>query len=200
MSSERIAELQEQIFGLVGELESLQRNNSGNEVPNYRFAAEHGEVSLLGLFGERDKLLLIHNMGQGCRYCTMWADGLNGILTHLESAMSVALVSKDPPELQRRMANSRGWRFRLASHGGGDYIKEQTVKAGSDNYPGAVVYKREADRIIRLNASIFGPGDLYCPTWNLLAMAGIGVDDWTPQYSYWRRPRQMDDGGKNVLD
>ncbi len=199
MSSERIAELQQQIFNSIQELETLQRSNSGDEVPNYSFATETGETSLLDLFAGRDKLLLIHNMGQGCRYCTMWADGLNGILSHLESALAVALVSKDAPELQRRMANSRGWRFRLASHGGGDYIKEQTVSEGSDNYPGVVTYQREGDRIIRLNSSIFGPGDLYCSTWNLLAMAGLGFDDWTPQYAYWARPEKMDDGGKDVL-
>ncbi len=199
MSSKRIEELQQQIFNSIQELETLQRSNSGDEVSNYGFATETGETTLLDLFAGRDKLLLIHNMGQGCRYCTMWADGLNGILSHLESAISVALVSKDAPELQRRMANSRGWRFRLASHGGGDYIKEQTVSEGSENYPGVVTYKREGDKIIRLNSSIFGPGDLYCSTWNLLAMAGMGFDDWTPQYSYWQRPRQMDDGGKDVL-
>ena len=199
MSSERILELQKQIFTLVAELENLQRNHSGDEVPNYEFTTEHGNLRLLDLFAGRDRLLLIHNMGQGCRYCTLWADGFNGVLPHLESAMSVALVSKDPPELQRRMANSRGWRFRLASHGGGAYIREQTVMEGSDNYPGAVTYQREGDRIIRLNSSIFGPGDLYCPTWNLLAMAGMGPDSWTPQYSYWQRPRKLDDGGENVL-
>ena len=199
MSNERIAELQQQIFKSIEELEELQRGNSGEEVPNYSFATQGGEVSLLDLFAGRDKLLMIHNMGQGCRYCTMWADGLNGILPHLESAMAVAFVSKDEPELQRRMANSRGWRFRLASHGGSDYIKEQTVSEGSENYPGVVTYKREGDKIIRLNCSIFGPGDLYCSTWNLLAMAGMGFDDWTPQYSYWQRPQQMEDGGKDVL-
>ena len=51
MSSERIEELQKQIFDLIGELESLQRSNSGDEVPNYSFSTEHGEVSLLELFG-----------------------------------------------------------------------------------------------------------------------------------------------------
>ena len=46
--------------------------------------------------------------------------------------MSVVLLSKESPEVQRRFANSRGWRFRLASHSGGDYIREQTVVAGQD--------------------------------------------------------------------
>jgi predicted dithiol-disulfide oxidoreductase (DUF899 family) len=66
---------------------------------NHTLTTIEGEVSLLDMFGVRDKLLLIHNMGQGCRYCTLWADGFNGFLPHLESIMSVVLVSKDPPEV-----------------------------------------------------------------------------------------------------
>jgi len=31
-----------------------------------------------------------------------------------------------------------GWRFKLASHGGGDYISEQTVMEGADNMPGVI--------------------------------------------------------------
>lgn len=78
-------------------------------------------------------------------------------------------------------------------------MPDQNERQGSDNYPGVATCKRDGDRIIRLNSSIFGPGDLYCPTWNLLAMAGLGFDDWTPQYAYWTRPEKMDDGGKDVL-
>lgn len=91
------------------------------------------------------------------------------------------LLSKDPPELQRRFANERGWRFRLASHGGGAYIREQTVVDGQDNYPGAVVYKREGDRILRYNACVFGPGDIYCSLWSLLALAGLDAQTFTPR-------------------
>ena len=198
MTAERIAEIQKQIFELTGELGTLLKQSRGTEVPDYRFASGSGEVSLLELFAGRDTLLAIHNMGQGCRYCTVWADGFNGFLPHLENAMSVVLLSKDPPELQRRFANERGWRFPLASHGGGAYIREQTVVDGQDNYPGAVVYKRDGSRILRFNACVFGPGDLYCSLWSLLALAGMGAQDWTPQYSYWRRPEVLDDGGKNV--
>ncbi|MXZ28955.1 MAG: DUF899 domain-containing protein [Gammaproteobacteria bacterium] len=198
MTEQRIAQIQQQIFELTGELGTLLKQSRGTEVPDYRFASGSGEVSLLELFAGRDTLLAIHNMGQGCRYCTVWADGFNGFLPHLENAMSVVLLSKDPPELQRRFANERGWRFRLASHGGGAYIREQTVVGGQDNYPGAVVYKREGDRVLRFNACVFGPGDLYCSLWSLLALAGMGAQDWTPQYSYWRRPEVLDDGGENV--
>jgi predicted dithiol-disulfide oxidoreductase (DUF899 family) len=195
-----IADLQRQIFELTRQLNELQKDSEGEEVRNYSFTTLTGDTTLLELFGGQDRLLVIHNMGQGCRYCTLWADGFNGFVPHLESAMAVVLVSKDAPELQRRFANSRGWRFRLASHGGGDYIREQTVMEGSDNMPGAVVYARKGEQIYRKNSGIFGPGDLYCSIWNLLGLAGMSEADWTPQYKYWQRPERMDDGGQNLID
>ena len=198
--SEEIAELEKQLYELTTKLNELRKTNTGDEVQNYTFATLDGETSLLDMFGDNDQLLVIHNMGQGCRYCTLWADGFNGFLPHLQSAMSVVLVSRDAPNVQHTFANSRGWRFRLASHGGGDYIQDQTVMDGEKNMPGAVVYEREGDRITRKNSAVFGPGDLFCSIWNLLGMAGHTAADWTPQYNYWRRPEKMDDGGENLIE
>ena len=200
MSDTEIQALEQQIFELNMKLVELRKSNDTREVRNYNFQTQSGEVSLLDLFGDQDKLLMIHNMGQACRYCTLWADGFNGFVPHLESAMSVVLASKDDPETQRRFANSRGWRFRLVSHGGGDYIQEQSVMKDQGNMPGAVVYERLGEKIVRQNACVFGPGDLYCSMWGLLGLAGLGTDEWTPQYSYWKRPAAMDDGGENILE
>ncbi|MDE0531166.1 MAG: DUF899 family protein [Albidovulum sp.] len=200
MSNQEIAELEREIFELTAKLAELRKNSESRRVPNYSFETLDGEVTLLGLFGGKQQLLAIHNMGQGCRYCTLWADGFNGLLPHLEDAMSVVLLSRDPPRLQRDFANSRNWRFRLASHGGGDYIREQTVMKGEENMPGAVVYERSGDEVYRKNEAVFGPGDLYCSMWPLLSLAGIEGGDWTPQYRYWTRPEKMDDGGDNLLE
>lgn len=199
MNSE-ISALEGQICELTAKLNQLRGQNEATEVKNYAFETLNGATTLLDLFGTQETLLVIHNMGQGCRYCTLWADGLNGFVPHLESTMALVLVSKDAPELQRRFANSRGWRFNLASHGGGEYIQEQTVMEGSNNEPGVVVYERKGDVIFRKNSCVFGPGDLYCPMWILLGMAGLGEQQWTPQYKYWLRPQQMDDGCQNLLE
>lgn len=199
MASNELIDLEQQIAELTQKLNVLRKASKPEEIPNYTFTTLNGETTLLDLFGDKDTLLMIHNMGQGCRYCTLWADGFNGLLTHLESVMSVVLVSKDSPETQRRFANSRGWRFHLASHGGGDYIREQTVMDGSDNVPGAVVYEREGNKAYRKNNCTFGPGDIYCSMWSLLGLAGLGEEDWTPQYTYWRRPEKLDDGGANLF-
>ena len=198
-TQDRIQELETQIAALTGQLNELRRSAPGTPVPDYAFQTLEGEVRLSDLFAGRDKLLAIHNMGQGCRYCTLWADGINGFLPHLESAMSVVLLSKDPPAVQRRFAGGRGWRFRLASHEGGDYMREQTACSGHENMPGAVLYELRDGVTLRKNAVAFGPGDMFCPAWNFLALAGLGESDWTPQFNYWLRPSTLDDGGENLL-
>jgi len=198
MTSESIEELEKQIFELSQRLQGLRKESAGSVVKNYRFDTIDGEVSLLDLFAGKDKLLAIHNMGQGCRYCTLWGDGINPFIPHLESAMSVVMLSKDSPQTQRLFANSRNWRFRLASHGGGDYLKEESTMAGAENMPGVVCYELKDGTIYRTNAACFGPGDQYCAIWHLLGLAGI-ADDWTPQYNYWQRPAKLEDGGENLI-
>lgn len=42
------------------------------------------------------------------------------------------------------------------------------------------------------------PGDLYCALWPLLGLAGL--DEFTPQFNYWKRPEKLEDGGENILD
>ncbi len=192
--------LEFEIFEKAQQLADLRRKDDPVEVKDYAFQALDGDTSLSELFAGRERLLMIHNMGQGCRYCTLWADGINGVLDHLEDAMGVALVSKDPPEIQRRMALDRGWKFRMASHGGGPYMAEQCSMGEHSNHPGAGVYEHKDGKILRRGRTYFGPGDLYSPVWHFLALAGVGAADWTPQFHYWRRPERLDDGGDNVRD
>ncbi len=200
MSDREIAELERQIGELTARVNGLRRSAAPREVPNYTFRTLDGEVTLVDLFAGRQHLLAIHNMGQGCRFCTLWADGFNGLLPHLESALSVVLLSRDAPHLQREFAGSRNWRFRLASHGGGRYIREESVVEGGENMPGAVLYERSGAAVLRRNSVVFGPGDLFCSLWHLLALAGMGEAEWTPQYRYWLPPEALDDEGQNRLE
>ena len=86
----------------------------------------------------------------------------------------------------------------MVSHGGGEYIQEQSVMVGEKNMPGIVCYVRKGDEIYKKNSAIFGPGDEFCSIWNILGLAGINTEEWTPQYNYWKRPDKMDDGGANL--
>ena len=88
--------LEREIMEKAQQLATLRQAEAAVEVEDYTFQTPDGEVRLSNLFGGRERLLMIHNMGQGCRYCTLWADGISGVLQHLEDAMAVALTSKDP--------------------------------------------------------------------------------------------------------
>ncbi len=198
--TQSILELEMKIMELTAELRQLQRDLPGEEVKDYKFDTVDGSRSLSELFAGKNKLLLIHNMGQACRYCTLWGDGINPYVAHLETAMSVVMVSKDSPEVQRNFANSRQWRMRMASHGGGEYMQDQVAANGMGNMPGAVVYEQLDGKIYRKASTYFGPSDLYCSQWHFLGLAGIDIGDWTPQYSYWQRPQEMEDGGENLPD
>ncbi|MGE0528279.1 MAG: DUF899 family protein [Bdellovibrionales bacterium] len=198
MSWDEIRQIETEIYEKAQKLERLRREAMPIEVPDYTFQTLTGPVSLSEMFGEKGKMIVVHNMGQGCRWCTSWADGINGVLSHLESEFSVVLVSKDSPEVQRRFAMSRQWRFRMASHGGGKYISEQSVVGGDSNSPGIVCYERKDHKIYRKNASGFGPGDLFNPLFHIVTLGGIGFEEFTPQFFYWRQPEKMDDGGANL--
>jgi predicted dithiol-disulfide oxidoreductase (DUF899 family) len=191
-----IQRTENEIFLLVQKLERLHKDTPPRPVKNYVFNDLSGTVSLLDLFADKEVLFAIHNMGQGCRYCTLWADGINGFVPHLEDRFAVALLSKDSPDVQRRFANSRGWRFRMASHAGGEYLREQS--SSGENSPGLACYVRKGDQIFKKSSAQFAPGDLFCPQWHILSLAGIGMEEWTPQFGYWNAPDKLDDGGANV--
>ena len=196
--SAEIQTLEKEALGIVARLEMLRRENAPVLVKNYQFETLTGPTDLLTLFGDKEILIVIHNMGDGCRWCTSWADGLNAALPHLESSFSVVLVSKNTPTAQRKFALERGWNFRMASHSGSDYATEQTVTEGTPDMPGIVCYVRKDGLIFRKNASEFGPGDFFNPLFHVATLAGVGLEDFTPQFSYWRRPAVMDDGGQDL--
>src|SRR5690606_947192 len=66
-----------------------------------------GDVALQDLFGDKNELILIHNMGASCQYCTMWADTLHRSLPYLTSRANVVLVSPDTPDNQAKIAKAR---------------------------------------------------------------------------------------------
>ena len=112
---ERAEALHVEIQKLTTELKGLLKAEAEVDVGGYTFSSTGGDVSLLDLFGEKDDLIVIHNMGKRCVYCTTYADGINGVLHHLENRCAVALLSPDPVSEQKDFAFSRAWKFRMIS-------------------------------------------------------------------------------------
>ncbi|MBM3328873.1 MAG: DUF899 domain-containing protein [Calditrichaeota bacterium] len=143
-------------------------------------------VRLSELFGASQDLILIHNMGRSCRWCTLWADGFTGFLPHLESRAAFVLVSPDEPEVQRDFARSRGWKIRMLSAAGTSFIRDLGFEPEPGHYqPGFSTLHKEPDgRIVRISWDYFGPGDPYCSVWHIFDLLKDGTGDWEPQYKY----------------
>lgn len=184
MSSE-LDEIEQEIFRLKEKRAELRKQRPREAVQDYTLLGPGGaEVKLSELFGDRSDLLVIHNMGKGCHYCTLWADGLNGLLRHLEDRAAVVLASPNDPATQAEFAAARGWKFRMISTQSSPFTRDIGFAAeNGDQYPGAsAFYKGPDGKIERTGSTWFGPGDDYCSVWPLFEMFADGINDWEPQY------------------
>src|SRR5215831_3379847 len=83
-TAEKLADYRRQIRELRQNMRDVQAAVEPEPVKDYTFRrAGGGSVRLSELFGDKTDLFVIHNMGQSCPYCTLWADGFNGAYAHL---------------------------------------------------------------------------------------------------------------------
>jgi predicted dithiol-disulfide oxidoreductase (DUF899 family) len=171
------------------ELTRLRAERPAEEVKDYILTGKGGvKVSLGELFGETDDLIVIHNMGRSCPFCTLWADEFNGVLGHLQNRASFVVSSPDSAEVQAEFAAQRGWGFEMISTEGTDFARDLGFFADEGDrpgpWPGVSTFRREEGRIVRIASAFFGPGDPYCGVWHLLALLQGGAGDWKPKFDY----------------
>ena len=186
---EELAALEEQIFELKRRRIELRKKAHGEQVENYQLTDHNNQsVSLADLFGDQKDLLVIHNMGTSCPYCTLWADGFNGVWQYLTDRSAAVVVSGDPVSTQKDFKEKRGWTFPMYSGEGSDFIHamgfegEPHPEYGKFR-PGASAFRKQDDgTIIRTAKTWFGPGDDYCAVWHLLDLFEDGPAGWEPNF------------------
>ena len=179
-----IQSLETQIGTLQKELSEARRAAQPVPVEEYRLMNPDGsEVLLSALFGEHKDLLVIHNMGKHCRYCTLWADGFVSLAAHLESRTAFVLCSADAPNDLRDFAASRNWPFRTVSGVHSDFAHDMGFASPKgDPQPGVSAFHRTPDgTITRTGYAYFGPGDAFCSVWPFFDLLANGADGWEPQ-------------------
>jgi predicted dithiol-disulfide oxidoreductase (DUF899 family) len=184
-SAAALAAYRGQIAELRRKMRDIQAAVEPEEVPDAVLANLEGPKRLSELFGTKNELILIHNMGVSCASCTLWADGFNGIYDHLANRAAFAVCSPDAPETQRRFAADRGWRFPMVSHRGTDFAATMGYRSESGGWlPGVSVFRRDGTRILRVADTGFSPGDDFCALWHLLDLFPDGRAGWSPRFSY----------------
>jgi predicted dithiol-disulfide oxidoreductase (DUF899 family) len=155
-------------------------------------------VSLRGLFGDHDALVVYHLMfhpddDQACPMCSLWVDGLHGISHHITRRAAFAVIGKAPIDKLRRWARHRGWQgLRVVSSYGTPFNTDLHVETSSGGqWPGISVYARDGDDVrhvltqsARYPDGTAGGIDLVSPVWNAFDLLPDGRGEWLPDNDY----------------
>jgi predicted dithiol-disulfide oxidoreductase (DUF899 family) len=175
----KLADYRRQIAAIREKMRDTLATVEPQEVKDYEFTTVEGPVRLSELFGDHEDLILIHNMGSSCSYCTLWADGYNGIHQHVVTRAAFAVSSPDRPDVQRKLAQSRGWKFPMISHAGSSFAADMGYRSAKGGWmPGVSVFKHNGETIARVSDTGFSPGDDYCTLWHFFDLLPGGVGEW----------------------
>lgn len=165
-------------------MRAVQQNIEPEPVEDYAFTTGRGPRRLSELFGKHRDLFVIHNMGSSCPYCTLWADGFNGLYPHLRNRAAFVVASPDPPSVQQRFARGRGWRFPMVSHAGTTFAADMGYRSRTGWRPGISAFQRASAGVVRVSDTSLSPGDDFCALWHMLDLLPEGRAGWQPKLSY----------------
>lgn len=189
----QVAQLQMEIEERRTELLEILKREQTRIVEDYTFADhDDKQVKLSSLFGDKTDLIVIHNMGTRCPYCTMWADGFSGLYEHLADRTAFVLVSNDDVEAQKAFKKTRGWRFPMVSCKDTSFfddlgfLHDEIERPEFGRFsPGISSFRKLPDgKIERIASRSFGPGDDYCVVWPIFDLLADGPKNWEAKFSY----------------
>jgi predicted dithiol-disulfide oxidoreductase (DUF899 family) len=169
----------------------------------YVFEGAAGRETLADLFDGRSQLIVYHFMfapdwEAGCRGCSFWADGFNGIVDHVNQRdVSLIAVSQAPLQKLQAFARRLGWTFKWVSCAGSDFNYDYQVTfrpealargevtynytkeavTGSDK-PGVSVFLKRQDGSIVHTYSCYGRGlDILNAAYQYIDLTPKGRDE-----------------------
>jgi predicted dithiol-disulfide oxidoreductase (DUF899 family) len=186
----KIQDKYNEIAALRKEQIAISKSEGLKEVENYSIRDKEGNtVSLSDIFLHHDELIVIHNMGKSCVYCTLWADGLSSSTPHFLDRCGFALVSPNDYQTMAAFASSRDWKFPYYSGAETSFITDmgfslQTEDGKTRYTPGFTSFLKKDNKIFRVACDLFGPGDFYSPIWHMMDMLYYEEKVWSPKFGY----------------
>jgi len=196
--------LEDQLREVVAMRQALPAG--GKVAEDYAFATigNGGErtVRLSELFEPGKDSLFLYSFMFGpddekpCPACTSLIDGLNGVCSHIENRMNIAVVAKSPIGRIVEFAEGRGWQgIRLLSSAANSYNTDYFAEtADGGQIPAANVFVRRNGEIRHFyNAEMLyvdQPGrhprhiDRIWPIWNIFDLTPEGRGEWWPNLAY----------------
>lgn len=184
MDEKNLNEIRTRYLAVRQELADAQRYRKPETTTDYEFDTPDGTVKLSQLFNGKSDLFMIHNMGVSCSYCTLWADGFNGVLTHLTDRASVVISSPDAVAVQQQFKQDRSWHFEMVSNANNTFAVDMGYQNENGLHPGVSVFSNKDGNLRRVADTPFGPGDDFCAVWHLLDLLPDGANGWQPKFGY----------------
>jgi len=177
----------------------------GAPMKDYRFIGENGPVSLEGLFGDKQSLVVYNYMygpqrERPCPMCTSLLSAWDGEAQDIMQRTALAVIARSPIERLVAFKKERGWRaLKLYSDSSQEFSRDfHAVGANGEDWAGLHVFTRR-DGTIRhfwsgeMDFSTADPGqdprgapDLM-PLWTVLDTTPEGRDPkWYPKLDYGR--------------
>jgi len=183
--NEHIKALQIEVMNAKQKLRDAIEGFEPEPVEDWELRGLNGcAVNLSRLFGDKSELLVIHNMGRGCNYCSLWGDAMTGIAPHLMQRCGFVLCSNDAPEVIKAFREVRGWDFPCVSGQDTGFAQAMGYADEEGNpHPGVSAFHKKPDgSIVRTGHMPFGPGDDFCAVWPMLDLVKGGKGDWEPAH------------------
>jgi len=179
----------------------------------YVFERARGKATLAELFDGKRQLVVYHFMfapdaEAGCKSCSFWADGFDGITEHLAHRdVQLVAISRAPLAKLAAYRQRMGWKFEWVSSGGSTFNDDLRVSFGPDelatgqiayNYgtypaygpdmPGFSVFFRGDDDTVFHTYSCYSRGiDNVNPAYQILDLVPKGRDETESSPMSWLR-------------
>ncbi len=187
-SDPKIRALENEIADKKAALAILIAEQEPKAIEDYIFLdSNNKEVLLSQLFGGSDELVIVFYMGYQCKYCTLWADGYNGLFEHLNNRSGFAVVSHETPLFQQELCKERGWKFPMYSRMQNAFAEDLGFTSKEEDnkpLPGIAAFLKKEGKVYLHHQSYFGPGDNFCIQWDILNILPKGLNNWKPEYYY----------------
>ena len=170
---------------------------------NYIFDSPNGKESLSDLFAGRKQLMVQHFMftpgwEQGCVGCSIQADQVDGVRTHLENRdLTLVVISRTPLDDIEKFRKRMGWNFKWVSSLENDFnydfhvsFRKEEIATGKvlfgheeiefdgEDLPAtSVFYKDDDGSIYHTYSAHTSGGDLLLSAYNYLALTPLGDRD-----------------------
>jgi predicted dithiol-disulfide oxidoreductase (DUF899 family) len=179
---------------------------------DYYFDGPNGKESLVDLFDGKTQLAVYHFMlgpdwEQGCKSCSFWADGFQGIPIHLAHRdVAFAVVSRAPRSKIEQFKKRMGWNFKWVSSFESDFnfdfgvsFKDEDEGSGhvfynytdgpyvSDEMPGASFFYRRNREVFHTYSTYARGLDILNCAYNWLDLVPKGRDEHSDFTMDWVR-------------